>query len=258
MPALPVSLVLLLTHFELKQASGEFDVMFAGVEILASVALFHYCTWIIGPGIETPWDAVAYLGILVLSGLYVLLKPQPGGVKPLVLSLPKPGFEGVVMFPAMTLISLAVLWLAGHKPDPDWGGFGVDAAKYLALAAVQVIWLYLFLLPRLRRLATALPEESRALGNESVCLALAAIFALNHLPNPLLMVCAGGISLVWTCAYLRYPNPYLLTLSHAVLASGYAHLLGGSTRVGPGFLNPGHHAFNNSLRLITNLVNGVF
>jgi hypothetical protein len=237
---------------------NEKDAAIAGVEILASVALFHYCTWIIGPGIETPTDALAYLAILSLSGLYVLLKSLPGGTKPLVLSFPRPDLKGIVIFPAITLINLAAFRLTGLETDPVWGKFFEDAAKYTASAAVQVIWLYLFLFPRLCRMAAALFGASRLIRDGSVCLALTAIFTLNHLPNPLLMICTGGIGLVWTCAYLHYPNPYLLTLSHAVLASGYIHLLGGCIRVGAGFLNPDHHAFNNSLRLITQFANGVF
>lgn len=239
-----------------QNASGGIAV--AGMEVLASVALFHYCTWIIGPGIETSWDALAYLSILVLGALYVLLRPSPGSVRPLALSPPEPNLKGIVVFPAITAVTIAVLWHFRLEADPDWKELCVDASKYLGLAAVQVTWLYLFLLPRLRRLMAAIPGETRALGDKPVCLILALIFALNHLPNPLLTICTGGIGLVWTFAYLRSPNPYLLTLSHAVLASAYLHLLGKSTRVGLGYWNPGYHAFHKSLRLITHWIIGVF
>jgi len=239
-----------------EHASGAIAV--AGMEVLASVAIFHYCTWIIGPRIETSEDALAYLGILVVSALYVLLRPSPGGVTPLVCSLPKPTLRGIMVFPAITAVTMALLWLFRLEADPEWKKLCGDASKYLALAAVQVIWLYLFLLPRLRRLVSTLRDKFPALGDKPVCFTLALIFALNHLPNPLLTICTGGIGLVWTLAYLRFPNPYLLTLSHAVLASAYLHLLGKSTRVGLGYWNPDYHAFNKSLRLITHWITGVF
>jgi hypothetical protein len=230
----------------------------AGMEVLASVALFHYCTWIIGPGVEKVGDALAYLSILVLSALYVLLRPSPGSATPLVLSLPKPNIQGIIVFSAITTVVFTALWLFRLEVDPGWKKVGIDALKYLPLATVQVIWLYLFLLPRLRHFVTAICGESQALGDKAVCLILALIFAFNHLPNLMLTICAGGIGLVWTMAYLKSPNPYLLTLCHAVLASAYLHFLGKSTRVGLGYWNSGHHAFNKSLRLVTHWVFGVF
>jgi membrane protease YdiL (CAAX protease family) len=106
---------------------------------------------------------------------------------------------------------------------------------YAVWAAVQQFLLQCFFLLRLLRL---LPSAKLA------ALAAALIFALAHLPNPILTV----ITLIWGLAacllFLRYRNLYPLAIAHAIFGITIAITVPGpvdhNMRVGLGYLTYGH------------------
>ncbi len=106
---------------------------------------------------------------------------------------------------------------------------------YALWAAVQQFLLQCYFLARLRRL---LPSDAAATA------AAAGIFALAHVPNPIL----APITLLWGLAscmlFLRYRNLYPLALAHAVLGITVALTIPGpvihNMRVGLGYLNYHH------------------
>jgi len=69
----------------------------------------------------------------------------------------------------------------------------------------------------------------------------AAIFALHHLPNPLLTVATLLAGLVWCSLFQRQPNLFTLTVSHLALSLALSHSLPpewtGGMRVGPGYFD---------------------
>jgi hypothetical protein len=108
---------------------------------------------------------------------------------------------------------------------------------YAIWTFVQEFLLQCFFLSRLRRL---LPNAGLA------ALAAASIFALAHLPSPILTT----VTLVWGFAacllFLRYRNLYPLAMAHAILGITVAITVPGpvdhNMRVGLGYLTYGHRA----------------
>jgi hypothetical protein len=108
---------------------------------------------------------------------------------------------------------------------------------YAIWSFAQQLLLQSFFLARLRRLMA--PPRAAAL-------AAAGIFALAHLPNPILT----AMTLVWgaiACLlFLRYRNLYPLAMAHAILGICVAITLPGpvirNMRVGLGYVTyPRHH-----------------
>jgi hypothetical protein len=106
---------------------------------------------------------------------------------------------------------------------------------YALWAGVQQFLLQCFFLARLRRL---LPSARLAAAMAAV------IFALAHLPSPILV----SVTLLWGFAacllFLRYRNLYTLALAHAILGITIAITVPGpvdhNMRVGLGYLTYGH------------------
>jgi membrane protease YdiL (CAAX protease family) len=106
---------------------------------------------------------------------------------------------------------------------------------YALWAFAQQFLLQCFFLTRLVRL---LPSA------RSAALAAAVLFALAHLPNPILT----SVTLFWGFAacllFLRYRNLYPLALAHAILGIAIAITVPGpvdhNMRVGLGYLTYGH------------------
>jgi len=101
-------------------------------------------------------------------------------------------------------------------------------AGYPVYALVQLLVFQVFLVPRLARLSESKP---------AVITVAAALFALAHWPNPLVMVVCGGAAGLWTWVYLARPNVYALALSMALAATSFSqalpHDLTHHVRVGP-------------------------
>jgi hypothetical protein len=106
---------------------------------------------------------------------------------------------------------------------------------YVLFACIQQLLLQDFFLLRLLRL---MPTPARA------ALAAAAIFALAHLPNPLLTLATFVWGLAACFFFLRYHNLYPLFLAHSILGIALAVSIPGpvihNMRVGLGYLT--YHA----------------
>jgi membrane protease YdiL (CAAX protease family) len=141
---------------------------------------------------------------------------------------------------ALVLAAIAVLIAIREQTLHPVGDFALYLRSFWGYALwsfAQQLLLQGFFLMRLLRL----------LGNpRRAAIAAAAIFALAHLPNPILT----GMTLVWGLAacflFLRYRNLYPLAFAHAVLGICVAITIPGpvirNMRVGLGYLTyPRHH-----------------
>ncbi len=141
---------------------------------------------------------------------------------------------GVALAAAALAVTVAARLRTLHVPPGPLLFFQTYCA-YALWSAVQQFLLQCFFLARLLRL---LPGRLSAAG------AAASIFAVAHLPNPILT----PVTLLWGFAacliFLRYRNLYPLALAHAVLGITIAVAIPGpavhNMRVGLGYLTYGH------------------
>ena len=111
-------------------------------------------------------------------------------------------------------------------------------AGYPLYALVQLTLFQVFLVPRLGRLGGSPP---------GVTAVAAALFALAHWPNALVMAVCAAAAAVWTWVYLARPNVYALALSMTLAATSFTHALPRDlthhVRVGPMYvLRAAQHA----------------
>jgi len=140
---------------------------------------------------------------------------------------------------ALGLSGVAILFAAGmhtlRVPDSpilfvqSFGGYAI-------WACVQQFLLQCFFLSRLLRL---IPDQ------RNVVWVAAALFAIAHLPNPLLTVGTVLWGVTACLLYLLYRNLYPLMIAHAILGIAVAITVPGpvdhNMRVGLGYLNYSRH-----------------
>ena len=141
---------------------------------------------------------------------------------------------------ATLILALAAALVAAQlqtlHPPPTPIQFAQRYWAYTIWAFLQEFLLLNFFLLRLLRL----------IRRPIVALfATAALFALTHLPNPIL----APLTLLWGCAaclvFLHYRNIYVPAIGHAILGICVAVTIPGpidhNMRVGLGYLTYGHH-----------------
>jgi hypothetical protein len=228
-------------------------------EVILAVVAFQTCTWILAPRVTDPgmaWLFLIVLGLLCLypvtvsahiwrfMGAYAWVRmPWPGRTRYL---------HDLRLYVALTLAAAIAALLISLVTNPGWEN--IDAkrlaqglVRYLGLAAVQVFFYFVFILPRL-----ALALQSKHPGDNRTILALAAIFCLCHLPNPTLMLLGPLIASVWAWAYRHRPNPILLCASHAVLGTLLAEVAQLQMRIGVAYNTPGFRPFRTALASVLN------
>ncbi|HTW48089.1 MAG TPA: CPBP family intramembrane glutamic endopeptidase [Acidobacteriaceae bacterium] len=179
-----------------------------------------------------PWQRVLYWTAVAFIAVTAWLRrreTQPNGF----------GLKGLVaslwIIPGAVAAVFAAIDVAGHLHTlhPLYGPLPVVAhiLAYALWALVQQFILQVFVLLRLLRLGL----------RRGAAITLAAVlFAIAHIPNPVLV----PITLVWGAAtsvlYLRYRNLYALALAHGILGMGLAVCVPNSVhhhmRVGLGYL----------------------
>jgi membrane protease YdiL (CAAX protease family) len=149
---------------------------------------------------------------------------------------------GAALFLSSVAIVVAVQLHTLHLPNGGVTAFVKTYWVYALWACVQQLLLQGFFLPRFM----GLTKNSR-----NAALLAGVLFALAHLPNPILT----PVTLVWGLAacllFLRYRNLYPLAIAHAIVGIAITITIPGhvshNMRVGLGYLtyhNPTHSPTN--------------
>jgi membrane protease YdiL (CAAX protease family) len=183
------------------------------------------------------WVAVPLLGsqrftpLLALAGVLALCawsnRRHGGGW----------GFRPDALGPAarraalLTVPAVAVILVAGK----ELGSLHPPANLALRFT-VLLLWA---LLQQFILQTVILREARRAMPRQAALLTAAGLFALVHLPNPLLTPVTFVAALGWCWVYDRYPNLLPIALSHALaslaLAAAFDPAITGGMRVGYGY-----------------------
>ena len=155
---------------------------------------------------------------------------------------------GAALAIAAVAVAAAVELHTLHLPDPPpgglphWGGLPSSVVLFIRTYWAYALWTFVqqflmqcFFLLRLLRVFPA---------PRSAAFAAASLFALAHLPNPIL----APVTLLWGFAacliFLRYRNLYPLAMAHAIFGITIAITIPGpvihNMRVGLGYLRYGH------------------
>jgi hypothetical protein len=144
---------------------------------------------------------------------------------------------GAALLLAAFAVVVAMAFHTLHLPNGGALGFVETYCAYALWACVQQLLLQGFFLPRIMTMLN---------GKVKASIAAAGLFALAHLPSPILT----PVTLVWGTAacllFLRYRNLYPLAMAHAIFGIAIAITVPGpvdhNMRVGLGYLTYGHHA----------------
>ena len=142
---------------------------------------------------------------------------------------------GAALLLAAIAVVVAVQLNTLRLPNGGVAGFIKTYWAYALWACFQQLLLQGFFLPRFLGLMK---------GGRAASLLAAGLFALAHLPNPIL----PPVTLVWGFAacllFLRYRNLYPLAMAHAIFGIAIAITIPGpvdhNMRVGLGYLTYGH------------------
>ncbi len=138
------------------------------------------------------------------------------------------------------LASLAVFAAVRYQTLHPIGGFRLYLKNYWGYAIWSFAQQWLLQGFFLLRLVRILP------GKRYAAIVAASIFALAHLPNPILTAMTLIWGLIACLVFLRYRNLYTLAITHAILGICLAISVPGpvirNMRVGLGYLTyPRHH-----------------
>jgi hypothetical protein len=156
-----------------------------------------------------PWQLPLW-GV-ALAGMLTLTRMRFDGLEPMGLSAGN--FRralwsvGLVCVLAFAVVFLAFRLHTLYLP-PSPTRFFAHYGAYAIWAFIQQVGLQCFFLSRLLRL---MPDTLSAVS------VAAGMFAIAHLPSPLLVVAALIWGFIACMLFLRYRNIYLLAISHAIL-----------------------------------------
>jgi Type II CAAX prenyl endopeptidase Rce1-like len=206
------------------------------LELLAGYGLILAVIWT-----PMPVQRVLYwLAVLCVVGLTILEK---NSWRTLGLAPSRAWRASWIVIAALAVAALAVVIakrIGTFHALPNFGNLPLPqrVGGYVVWSFLQEFLLQIYVLMRLMRL---IPRRSIAIA------AAAFLFAVAHIPNPVLMV----LTLVWgfiACPlFLRYRNLYALGMAHAILGLCVAitvpDALHHHMRVGLGYLryHPRHH-----------------
>lgn len=205
-------------------------------ELAIAYALIMVVIWTPRPWQKLLWWFAAAAIVIFVGLSFNGLKPMGLRTANFFQSL---WITGTAMFLAAIAVVVAVYLHTLRLPEGGVFAFVKTYWAYALWACFQQLLLQGFFLPRILGLTK---------GDRSAALLAAGLFALAHLPNPILT----PVTLIWGYAacmlFLRYRNLYPLAMAHAIFGIAIAITIPGpvshNMRVGLGYLTYGHHIHN--------------
>ena len=181
-------------------------------EVIAFCAVVAGCIWLAPRGEETfRWYNVALWAAAVVLPIGANLvhgdRPRDSGLR--IDNLAASGLEVAIVtcVMAVPIVAAGIIWGGFH--GSSWTKVLTRAGEFLAGAFVQQYLLQAFVLRRLRQGGLAAPVA---------VLAASALFALLHSPNWVVVLLTFVGAIFWCSLFLRRPNLFVLTVSHALIA----------------------------------------
>jgi membrane protease YdiL (CAAX protease family) len=205
---------------------------FLWAQIVVVFAFLELALWAPTREVRNRWAAIVAIAILILVLIDVLIDPP--SLKRLGLGLPTLFGAGVVLgiglAAAVFLVILAKL-AGGRVPaNPTWFPNLRSAWGYVIWALIQEFILQSFFFNRFEELYG---------GSAAVWMA-SALFAVAHLPSPVLTIATLAGALFFCEMFRRYRSIYPLAIAHAMLGITVALTMPDSLlhhmRVGLGYL----------------------
>ena len=197
------------------------------LELSGIYALILTVIWTPRPWQAALWVIAAAIMIYIAWRSFEGFRPMGLCTANLVRSLWAVAFALAV---SMIAVFVAGQWHTLHMPETPWL-FLRKYGLYVLWAAVQQIILQWFFLARARRL---LPDAMSAAA------LTAGLFAIAHLPNPVLTIITLVFGLASCWFFLYYRNLVPLAIAHAILGISIAITIPGAIdhnmRVGIGYL----------------------
>lgn len=192
------------------------------VAMLATVLAY---TWVLQP-ITPRWTATLAAAIVIALAIARAARAREWGLAP---SHFAPSLLQATIF---TAAAAGVLVLAGSRRH-TWQPRSPAPAEF----GILLLWA----LGQQFALQITLLREAQSAAPRAAAIAIAAVlFAVLHLPNPLLTSVTFLAALAWCAIYDRHPNLIPLALSHALLTvvvlSAFDDAATGRLRVGIAYL----------------------
>lgn len=205
---------------------------FAWFELIVVYALIEGALWSRRGLVRNRWALAAAIAIAIFVALDATLTDQPL-LRRLGLALPTTVAAGVVLavsLAAAALMIFAVRWAGGDVPaNGIWPSFGQSWA-YVLWALLQEFILQSFFYTRCEDL----------FGGSAAVWVAATLFAVAHLPSPLLTTFTFVAALFFCSVFRQYRSVYPIAVMHAFLGLTVAATMPDSLlhhmRVGIGYL----------------------
>ncbi|MGA2337191.1 MAG: type II CAAX endopeptidase family protein [Terriglobales bacterium] len=207
-------------------------------QIIIAFLFLEFAIWAPTPQTRNRWAAISAITILVLILTDVLLDRSSrslwSSLQRLGLGMPKMVGASVVLgigLATIVFMVMVVSWVGGQIPaNPTWFPNLQAAWGYVIWAMLQEFMLQSFFFTRSEELY----------GSSAAVWITSTLFAVAHLPNPVLTTAALIGALFFCEMFRRYRNIYVLGIVHAMLGLTIAILMPDSLlhhmRVGLGYL----------------------
>jgi hypothetical protein len=247
------------------------------VETIVLSAIFFLGLWKLGPSVQDSAIARLLFWLLVGWGAFHIL-----WFSPMVLHRDPPEWRGwgrpahgephagawrsawrvyalLTATVAGVLLAVAMWRNPSVLADLNWKAFWIKFLGYAVFGPVQALIFFGFIQARLRAMIPQ-PAPPRAAERHRlrVATAVAAVFALYHLPNLPLIAITFVVGGCWAWVFYKFPNIMLLGLSHAVLGTILHRVIGLHMRIGPFYAEPQRYILRNTVPGLKALIGNLF